>query len=113
MLRVPQHNRVAVGVRREKADAATVGDQGVDTLDDALRIVHPRDGCPVNRADDGELLIDAERSGEVTARGEDRRGIGAWLRPTLPITRLRSRARGLAPLRALGFSRRGLLRPSN
>jgi len=43
VFRVPQHYRIAVGESREERHAALVRDQRVDALDDALRLVDPRD----------------------------------------------------------------------
>src|SRR5206468_8116063 len=41
LLRVPQHDRVAIGVGGEDGDAGAVGEQSVDVVDGAAGLVDP------------------------------------------------------------------------
>jgi hypothetical protein len=70
---IPQDDGIAVRIRCEKGHVALIGDQGVDSLHHALRLVDAGDGGAVNRAHHGERFrVGAQRASEIAARREDR-----------------------------------------
>jgi len=87
VFRIPEDDRVAVGVCGERAMPGRSGDEGVDAFDRVGRLVDARYTRAVDRAGDGEGVgVHVQRGGEAAA-GFVRTAAGsfAWVRPTEPV----------------------------
>ena len=76
VLRIPEDDRVAVGVGGEEGDAWAVGDEGVDAFDRIGRFVDARYLLAVHCAGDGEGVgVEVQRGGEAAAGVADGFGV--------------------------------------